>query len=165
MTENERVKELRKARGLTLEQFGARLGVGRSTVSAIETGQRSLTRQNLLSICREFGVREEWMRDGTEPMEVSQDSVSLDDLIKDAGLEGREADIIKQLVQIFCSLKPGTRRDILAHFDEYFGNPEDEVVETFRVEGDEIAAQLNDEKEPAAKLSAFRAASSGAKEA
>ena len=65
---NERVKELRKALGLTLDKFGERLGVTKQTVSRIENGINNVTDQMLKSICREFNVREEWLRTGEEPM-------------------------------------------------------------------------------------------------
>ena len=72
MTENERVKELRKAKGLTLEAFGGALGVGKSTISDIENGRRSLTKQNRISICREYNVSEEWLRTGSGSMFANQ---------------------------------------------------------------------------------------------
>lgn len=65
---NERVKEIRKALNLTMEKFGERLGVTRSAMSNIENGNRSLTEQMLLAICREFSVNEEWLRIGTGDM-------------------------------------------------------------------------------------------------
>ena len=68
MTENERVRAVRKAKKLTLEQFGAVIGMSRSTISDIENGNRSVTRQTHLSICREFGVREEWLNNGEGEM-------------------------------------------------------------------------------------------------
>lgn len=67
MTVNERVKEIRKEQNLTLEKFGERIGVKRSAVSQIEHGINNVTEQMIKSICREFGYREEWLRDGIEP--------------------------------------------------------------------------------------------------
>lgn len=65
---NERVKELRKALGLSGEKFGERLGVTRSAISDIERGRNSLSEGNILSICREFNVSEEWLRNGNGEM-------------------------------------------------------------------------------------------------
>lgn len=65
---NERIKELRKSLGLTLEKFGERLGVSRAALSNIENGNRSVTDQMFKSVCREFSVNEEWLRDGTGEM-------------------------------------------------------------------------------------------------
>ena len=99
------MKQLRKARGLTLEQFGERLGIGRSTVSAIETGQRSLTRQNLLSICREFGVREEWLRDGTGEMETERPAAEeLSDMVERL-MSGESADFKRRFIAVLSNLR------------------------------------------------------------
>lgn len=73
MNEGERISELRKAvaknegrkRPLTMDEFGERVGVQRSWVSKVEKGQRHLTNQMISAICNVYGVREEWLRDGT----------------------------------------------------------------------------------------------------
>ena len=64
MTENERVKEVRKTLNLTLEKFGERIGVTRGSMSNIENGNRNLTEQMTKSICREFGVDYMWLTTG-----------------------------------------------------------------------------------------------------
>lgn len=64
MTDGERVKEIRKSLGYTLEKFGEKIGIKKSALSLIENGKNALTEQNIKSICREFGVREEWLRTG-----------------------------------------------------------------------------------------------------
>lgn len=64
MPQNERVKELRKRLGLSLEKFGENLGVGKTAISKIERGENNLSDQMFKSICREYGVREEWLRNG-----------------------------------------------------------------------------------------------------
>ena len=72
---NERVKELRSALGLSAEKFGARVGVTRSAISRIENSTVNVTSQMAVSICREFNVNEEWLRNGTGEMfnDLSQD--------------------------------------------------------------------------------------------
>lgn len=64
----ERVKELRKALGLSGEKFGEKIGVTRSAISDIERGRNGLSDSNILAICREFNVNEEWLRSGTGEM-------------------------------------------------------------------------------------------------
>ena len=44
MTQGERVREIRKALGLTLEKFGDKLGVGKTAISKIEAKMLSLIR-------------------------------------------------------------------------------------------------------------------------
>ncbi len=69
MTINERIRDLRRdGLGLTLEEFGARVGVSRAAMSNIENGARNVTDQMFVSICREFNVRPEWLRDGSGEM-------------------------------------------------------------------------------------------------
>ena len=66
----ERIKELRKTLDLTLEEFGNKIGVTKTTISRIENGVNSVTNQMLTSICREFNVNEEWLRTGEGEMFV-----------------------------------------------------------------------------------------------
>lgn len=73
MTQNERVKEIRKTLGLTLEKFGERIGVTRGSMSNIENGNRNLTEQMTKSICREFSVDYMWLTTGDEEMFIDTD--------------------------------------------------------------------------------------------
>ena len=71
MTQGERVKELRKSLGLTLEKFGKTLGVGKTSISKIENNQVNLTEQMRKAICREYGASEEWLISGNGEMLTS----------------------------------------------------------------------------------------------
>ena len=73
MTENERVKELRKALGLTQEKFGERVGLKKSAISQIESGVNGVTDQLRLAVFREFNVNEDWLRTGEGCMFVEPD--------------------------------------------------------------------------------------------
>ena len=74
MTINERVKMIRKSERLnekekmTMERFGARLGVGKTAISDIENGRNGLSNQLFTAICREFSVNPDWLRDGSGKM-------------------------------------------------------------------------------------------------
>lgn len=81
---NERIKQLRKELGLTLEKFGEKIGVSRSAMGNIENGVRGVTDQMFKSICREFNVREEWLRTGEGEMFVQMNR------------DERVADIVKK---------------------------------------------------------------------
>ena len=65
---NERIKEIRQALGLTLEKFGARLGVARSTISNIEAGRINCTQRMLNDICREFNVNPDYLAGTSDQM-------------------------------------------------------------------------------------------------
>lgn len=65
---NERIKMVRKSKGLTLEKFGSKLGISAAACSAIEVGKNSPSEQTIVSICREFNVSEHWLRTGEGEM-------------------------------------------------------------------------------------------------
>lgn len=70
MTQGERVRFIRKNSNinLTLEKFGERIGLRKSSLSQIENDINTLTDSNIKAICREFDVREEWLRTGEGEM-------------------------------------------------------------------------------------------------
>ena len=70
MTRGERVRFIRKNSNinLTLEKFGERIGLRKSSLSQIENDINTLTDSNIKAICREFDVREEWLRTGEGEM-------------------------------------------------------------------------------------------------
>ena len=65
---NTRLKELRKSLKLTLEEFGNKVGVTKAAISRLERGERAITEQMLISICREFNVNDKWLRTGEGKM-------------------------------------------------------------------------------------------------
>lgn len=68
---NVRIKELRLYLKMNQENFGSILGVTNAAISRIEKGERNLTDQMIISICREFNVSEEWLRTGEGEMFVN----------------------------------------------------------------------------------------------
>lgn len=65
---NERIKQIRKALKMTQTDFGARLGLAQNSIANYEIGRRDPTDAVILSICREFGVDETWLRTGEGSM-------------------------------------------------------------------------------------------------
>ena len=64
----ERIKQIRKEKGLTQQALGDRIGVKQNTIALIESGKRNTSDQLLISICREFNVNETWLRTGEGEM-------------------------------------------------------------------------------------------------
>lgn len=63
----DRIKQIRKDSKLTQAEFGEKIGVKGNTIGNYELGLRSPTDAVVLSICREFNISEQWLRDGIEP--------------------------------------------------------------------------------------------------
>ncbi|MCG4798213.1 helix-turn-helix domain-containing protein [Dorea longicatena] len=126
MTQNERVKEVRKTLGLTLEKFGDRLGIKKAAVSKIEKGENSLTDANIKAICREFSVDYMWLTTGEGEMFVETDddfferidrimageNESRKNMIKTL-LYASDADIeaFDRLVDYYISLRADNKKD------------------------------------------------------
>ena len=62
---NERIKEVRKDAGLTLEKFGEKLNISAASCSNLDSGKTNPSAQTFAAICRVFRVNEEWLRNGT----------------------------------------------------------------------------------------------------
>lgn len=60
----ERIKLLRKALGLTQEEFGKKIGIKRNTIATYEIGRNVPIDAVIFSICRTFNVNEVWLRTG-----------------------------------------------------------------------------------------------------
>ena len=104
----ERIKELRKTLGLTLEEFGNKLGVTKTTISRIENGVNSVTNQMLTSICRTFDVREEWLRDGEGEMfeqRLAEDEIAAY-VVELLDPDNPFADLIIEIMRTYSQLDP-----------------------------------------------------------
>lgn len=111
---NERIKQIRKQLGLTLEEFGSRIGMGKSAVSKIEKGLNGTTDQTIRSICREFEVNEAWLRTGEGDM-FDQSSVSiLNRVSAEYNLSSRE----QSMISAFLELDAADRAAIMRYVDK-----------------------------------------------
>lgn len=63
-----RIKSIRSKYGLNQTEFGSRIGVTSAAISRWESGERGVPDSAILSICREFGVNEVWLRTGAGEM-------------------------------------------------------------------------------------------------
>ena len=70
---NERLKKLRKALDLTQQEFADRIGIKRNSFANYETGRNTPIDAIIISICREFNVSEDWLRDGIGDMFLPTD--------------------------------------------------------------------------------------------
>lgn len=118
---NERIKQLRKKLGLTLEKFGEQVGVGKTAISKIERGENGVTEQMFKTICHEFNVREEWLRTGEEPMFNGFPQTVLDELCEQYDLDTLD----KQIVDIYISLPKQLRDSVKDHIKKTYFNGED----------------------------------------
>ena len=96
-----------------MEQFGARIGLGKSAVNKIEKGINGTTDQTIQSICREFGVSETWLRTGQGQMLDDTAGSILDRLAAEYHLDDRK----RAILTAFLKLSPSDQDAILRYVD------------------------------------------------
>lgn len=102
---NARIHQVWKESGLTMEKFGARIGIKTSSVSMIVNGKSNPSDQTLRSICREFDICEMWLRTGEGPMRVQQSRFDeLESFVAD--LKTQNPDFRHRLLTVLVKLRP-----------------------------------------------------------
>ncbi len=103
---NERIKKILEELGLKKVEFAERLHISRPYASELCSGAKAPSDRTISDICREFGVREAWLREGEGEMFV-QDTQSeqvaafLADLTKD------DSDTFKKrFIEMLAGLSP-----------------------------------------------------------
>lgn len=112
----ERIRELRKHLNMTMDEFGARIGLSKAAISLIESGRNGARDQTIFAICREFGVNEQWLRTGEgEMLEQTRASV-LDRLSTEYDLSREQ----RSVIEAFLDLDPQERDVILKYVHNVF---------------------------------------------
>lgn len=99
-----RIKKLRKKLGLTQKEFGERIGVKSNTIGTYEIGRNQPIDAVISLICREFNVREAWLRTGEGEMFVRR---SPEDELADAVerlITGESAEFKRRLITALAGL-------------------------------------------------------------
>lgn len=100
---NERIKQLRLQLGLSQEEFGNRLGVGRGAITNIELNKVEPKPLFVSLICKTYGVREIWLRTGEGPMYTTMDEA--DELARIFEKIGASDDeLVKAAIRVYWRL-------------------------------------------------------------
>lgn len=111
---NQRIRKLRRELDLTQQEFAERIGVSRANIGKYETGISEPSAAVLSLICREFDVREEWIRNGEGEMFKPKPSDILDQLAYKYKLFNFDYAMIEK----FLAMPPDLRRAIYDHFHD-----------------------------------------------
>ena len=100
----DRIKELRKAKGLTQFEFADRLKVSRNHIAGYETGRTEPSGSAISLICRTFSVSETWLRTGEG--EMFSDTAREEQIAAFMGdvLAAESEDVRKRFVSMLSSL-------------------------------------------------------------
>lgn len=95
MNMGQKIYALRKEKGMTLEELGDKVGVGKSTVRKWENGMiANMKRDKILKISEVLGVSPGYLMGWEDPIATQQDNFSLSNIEKEIVTEYRKADDI-----------------------------------------------------------------------
>ncbi len=148
----ERIRELRKHLNMTMDEFGARIGLSKAAISLIESGRNGARDQTIFAICREFGVNEQWLRTGEGEMFEQTRASVLDRLSTEYDLSREQ----RSVIEAFLDLDPQERDVILKYVHNVFDRSTESAVQSTAIpdkeaqriaESDEFKA-LREKNEP-----------------
>lgn len=157
-----RIHAVRAQADLTMAEFAKRIGMTTSSISLFESGKATPSDRTVLSICREFGVNEHWLRTGEGEMFEQTRETVLDRLAAEYSLDKEQVSVIEN----FLDLSPQERTAFLTYMRKVFGPAAaQQPPRRVDVSGDVAAAVVNVQDE-VARYNAERAdeAASGGKE-
>ena len=148
----DRIREVREHFGLSMEKFGSRIGIGKASISLLESGKNNPSVQTITLICREFGVNEQWLRTGEGEMFEQTRASVLDRLSTEYDLSREQ----RSVIEAFLDLDPQERDVILKCEDNVFDRSAESAAQSTAIpdkearriaESDEFKA-LREKNEP-----------------
>ena len=110
----DRIKAIREHFHLTMDGFGARIGIKKSSVSLLESGKNEPSERTILAICREFEVNETWLRTGEGDMFDQSSSSILSRVSAEYNLSSRE----QAMISAFLELNAADRSAIMRYVEK-----------------------------------------------
>lgn len=127
----DRIKQLRKHYNLSQQEFGNRIGVSLSAISALEIGRNSPSEQTLMLICREFHANIHWLKTGEGEMLLPEEADESAALAAHFGF----AELCAKALHTFDTLSPDQQDAVLVYARRY-------AASLLREDPQLVAAQL-----------------------
>ena len=110
----DRLKQIRKEKGLNQTEFGKRVGVSRDVIKNIEC--RNVSPKDLFidSICKEYHVIKKWLLTG----EGDRYNESPEYIVEELSLEYKLDDYDKKIITAYLSLDENERKTIKKMIDK-----------------------------------------------
>lgn len=102
----DRIKLVRKDIGLTQKEFAEKLGIKQNTVASYEMGRIGVSDNVIFSICREFNINEDWLRNGTGDMKIPQEGKFASYL---GQISKGDDEFIRDLIEVYMELDQASK--------------------------------------------------------
>ncbi len=139
---NNRFKEIREKLGFSQEKFGEIIGLSKSGISNIESGQRNVTDKHIKLLSSELNINPDWLRTGEGEMFNESDEFSLDEYAKQHSMSEMDLKIIKG----FLDLDPEVRKIVVSTFSNALSGDRAETKE----KANKVVEMIEDNKGRAA---------------
>lgn len=148
---NERFIELRKACNKNQSDFAKVLGLSRSGVTAIETGQRKVTDKHLIMLSNwdEYNVNIDWLRTGNGEMFLPSETDVLEKIRQEYRLTDQQFKFVSNFLRL-----PENEKEIIFNFLSSVFDGTETVEDRINREVEAYRADLELEARRAGKLSA-----------
>ena len=108
----DRIGKVRENEKKSQEEFGAILGVTKSTISLLETKKREPSDRLIRDICREFSISETWLRTGDGTMRrtpKTTDNIIMEEIAK---LIKTDDEFIKNFILEYLKLSNESKQGV-----------------------------------------------------
>lgn len=112
-TIGDRIKKLRKEKGLTMLEFGESIGMSKASISGIEAGKNGPSEQTVRLICSTYRVHYVWLKTGEGEMHTNETEILIEELVKEQNLDNNTARMLKR----FLGLSKESQRIVLSAID------------------------------------------------
>ncbi|MCC0644923.1 helix-turn-helix domain-containing protein [Clostridioides sp. ZZV14-6150] len=138
---NERLKQIRSHFGMSQAEFSKHILVGSSTLAMWEIGTRTPKDIHISKICSEFGIREEWFRNGIGEMFIENDNTIISELSNKYSLDSLDVKILESYLKLSGEQRKAIKKYVYSLVDTIL--EDDELYQDYRGEYIEENSQLS----------------------
>lgn len=106
---DERIRAIRKDKGLTMQAFGESIGMSKASISGIESGKNGPSEQTIRLICSVYKVDYSWLKEGKGSMYLDDTDNLVDEIAIEQNLDPDTTRTLKRLLR----LSPDSQKIVL----------------------------------------------------
>lgn len=110
---DERIRAIRKDKGLTMQAFGESIGMSKASISGIESGKNGPSEQTIRLICSVYKVDYFWLKEGKGSMYLDDTDNLVDEVAIEQNLDPDTTRTLKRLLR----LSPDSQKIVLKAID------------------------------------------------
>lgn len=97
---DERIRAIRKDKGLTMQAFGESIGMSKASISGIESGKNGPSEQTIRLICSVYKVDYFWLKEGKGSMYLDDTDNLVDEIAIEQNLDPDTTRTLKRLLRL-----------------------------------------------------------------